>query len=465
MSTVSAMRVAVEEAKQHAFSTCLRTVHRDLVYRDETCGACGVKPWAVNLGDEDERVLRCDSCADEVRIGGALPRVTALSWRRSADTNSLASVDLFAEWQLHLHDSAETARFGAEAVFAIWRPGKEAPPGIPQRFLANYIPRVTRDELENGRYRHIREDTSDQKDGDPKVFEQIAADARLETAPGKWTGVEHLAVLKADVDRLGQVFSPRSGAASLSRYASLSRTMDFFFTGYLHQRLAKNPDFQSTYTVYAGGDDLLLIGPWRQVISLAVDIRRQFSAWTGHNPNITLSAGVELMKVSHPIQRVARAAESRLTKAKEAGRNRVCLIQEAPLAWEQLEELLAKGEELFGYLESDLLPLSFAYRLFYFDDLRERSEGAAMPDKTQSPGGWLDLEAAGWRSLWAYSLARNVKDRLGSKRPGEAQKLMTFLNGLLGLGADLRKGAYGGGAKIPLTVALYKHRGSYEREA
>lgn len=457
---VDALRKAGESAKLRPFSTCLQTVHRDLIYRDQTCGACGTKPWTVDLGEDGQAALRCDSCADDFRIGGALPKATALSWRRNGGTDSLASVKLFCGWQLHLHDNTDTAGFGADSAFAIWGPDRKLDTPLPRRYLANYVPRVSKDDLTSGRYRHTSDEAQEQNVGELKLFEQIAADALERDANGHWKGVDHLAVLKADVDRLGQIFSGKSGASSLSRYAALSRMMDFFFTGYLHQRLASVPEFQSTYTVYAGGDDLLLIGPWRQMISLAADIQARFTAWTGHNPNITISAGIELMKPAHPIQRVAHAAEERLERAKGRDRNKICVIQKNPLDWGEMKQLLARGERLAHYLATGQLHGSFVYRMLYFDELRQRCEAMYQPNQAgEAQGAWIDLEAAGWRSQWAYALARNVRDRLGTKRAAEAAELTAFLNELLGLGADFRRQSIGSGAVVPLTLAMYRQRG------
>lgn len=37
--------------------------------------------------------------------------------------------------------------------------------------------------------------------------------------------------------------------------------MNFFFVVYLPHLLKTHPDFRDVYTVFAGGDDLFLIGP------------------------------------------------------------------------------------------------------------------------------------------------------------------------------------------------------------
>lgn len=455
---VESMRLAAEDAKQHPFSTCLHTVHRDLVYRDQTCSACGTRPWTENLGDAGDPVLRCGSCADENRLGGALPKAAALSWRKTGDTKSLASVKLFGGWQLHLHESPDAASFGAESAFEIYAPGRESGGKLPRRFLANYVPRLQPADLADSRYSKLSEEAKESEPGDLKLFEHIAADALEKDGDQAWKGRDHLAVLKADVDRLGQVFGAQSGASSLSRYAALSRMMDFFFTGYLHHRLSSIPEFRSTYTVYAGGDDLLLIGPWRQMISVAADLQHRFSAWTGNNPNITISAGLEMMKPNNPIQRVAEAAEKRLDRAKNGGRNQICLIQNDPLSWNDLAELRQKADELHRILQTAQLPTAFVYRMLHFDDRRMRSEGR-MEKAPHGEEAWIDLEAASWRSQWAYTVARNVRDRFGRSRANEATELMRFLNSLLGLDADLKKRGGAVSAVVPLTLALYRHRG------
>ncbi|MBK8185554.1 MAG: hypothetical protein IPK63_22715 [Candidatus Competibacteraceae bacterium] len=103
----------------------------------------------------------------------------------------------------------------------------------------------------------------------------------------------------------------------MSRYASLSRMLDLFFTGYLQERLRQ--EYPHTYTVYAGGDDLLLIGPWRQTLALTTDLRSSSSAYVGGNPNITLSAGVALCKANQPLNRTVWEAEERLNGPRKPG--------------------------------------------------------------------------------------------------------------------------------------------------
>ena len=61
--------------------------------------------------------------------------------------------------------------------------------------------------------------------------------------------------------------------------------------------------------VYAGGDDLFIVGAWDDVAELAFDINASFNAFTCQNPNVHLSGGVTLHKPKFPLYQMARIAK------------------------------------------------------------------------------------------------------------------------------------------------------------
>ena len=132
-----------------------------------------------------------------------------------------------------------------------------------------------------------------------------------------------LGILKADVDWMGMLFSHGLGKeASLSRIATLSRMIDLFFSGWLTEFLREEKEFQDTYTVYAGGDDLLIVSSWEKVDSLAAAIAEKFREYVARNPEITISAGIAVTKPKFPIAKSANIADVNLNKAKETS---VCI--------------------------------------------------------------------------------------------------------------------------------------------
>lgn len=134
-------------------------------------------------------------------------------------------------------------------------------------------------------------------------------------------GINRLGVLRMDVDNLGSVFIQGlpSGRKSLARYAALSRSMDFFFKLHLnHLRQSIEHGYQnSIQIVYAGGDDLFLVGKWDACIRIADDIQRDFLKYTGNNSSLSVSGGISLVGGKFPIIRAAQWAGDQEDLAKE----------------------------------------------------------------------------------------------------------------------------------------------------
>ncbi len=149
------------------------------------------------------------------------------------------------------------------------------------------------------------------QDGDLKTFAQLAESSG---------GIGRIGVLRADVDNMGAAFVSgfvRKNASenkyrylTLSRTATLSRSLSIFFKYYLNELLANGefsllapPGQRNIVVVYAGGDDLFLVGAWNEVLCAAVDIRRDFSSYTGNT--LTISAGFAIFEPGYPIARMA----------------------------------------------------------------------------------------------------------------------------------------------------------------
>jgi len=435
---------AAETAKLRAFSTCLEPAHRD-AFSLGACGACGVRAARHRSRDEkDEEMLRCTACEDEARFGGGLPRAGYLAWSRQPAEGP--HVELFGGLRLHWLEGAPFSLTPFLSVVRLYRGAATGAGPLPLRFAANYVARFGEGESANPRYEGLEAAAP----GDLKTFEHLARDAWIATENG-FVGEDHLAVIKADVDRLGTVFSQGIRQPSLGAFASLSRMMDFFFTGQLAHLLER--EFPSTYTVYAGGDDLLLISPWRQALELVERLRTRFGQWTANNPNVTLSAAMELIRSNHPLNRAVWAAEERLAAAKTAGRNRVSAIDAQPLPWNDFAHQIGRGKQLAERLRAGDLTTGFVHQILYFAGERLRAEAQARPGQAT---GELDLQAATWRARWGYQVARHLDRR-------EQPDLIRFVNQLLGLDGELRKASEFVPPRIAVTLALYSVRKSQER--
>lgn len=449
---------AVDDAKQRTFSTCSVGVHRGDRYPNGPCTACGVRPGEVSDIGRDATIWRCRVCAEEHELGAELPGLAAWTWTRHAAHGDATVIRFWDGLLFSSHRNAPHLSPGMLSAARVFRGNETVASPAQVRHIASYVPRMTPDEPGSARYRSLSDEAKDAKAGDLKQMEHIAADA-LEDAGGELRGQNFLAILKADVDRLGAIFSQGMNDPSLSRDAGLSRMMDFFFTGQLPHLLASEPEFRSTYTVYAGGDDLLLIGPWRQTMNLALRLRQEFARWTGKTPHVTLSAAVELMKESQPLNRSVHAAEERLERAKNEGRNRICAIGSTSQSWDDFAQQLQRADRLNAHLASGMLSQSFIYRVLTFDETRLRVE--SNRDGNDDKKKQLMLADANWRARWGYQLARNVlKDGKGGPDATVRADLAQLLNELLGLTQELNPGPAKStpSARTAITVAVYRNR-------
>lgn len=149
-------------------------------------------------------------------------------------------------------------------------------------------------------------------------------------------GIKRLGVLRLDVDDLGIAFSSGFVSdkdkiednlryATLSRYADLSKDISMFFKVAINKicagdltgcvdfeekafnifSIAKAPK-RKVNIIYAGGDDLFLVGAWDEVLEVAIDINRAFKQFT--NGKLTLSAGMTMFSPTYPISKMAEIA-------------------------------------------------------------------------------------------------------------------------------------------------------------
>lgn len=115
-----------------------------------------------------------------------------------------------------------------------------------------------------------------------------------------------MGVLRMDVDDLGKAF--RKGIAperaTISRFSTLSRSIDFFFSGYLNT-IWREIDRDRSFIIYCGGDDVFVVGSWDVMIMFAKRIRDDFMEYVCGNPAFTLSGGIAIVHPKFPIMKGA----------------------------------------------------------------------------------------------------------------------------------------------------------------
>jgi len=156
-------------------------------------------------------------------------------------------------------------------------------------------------------------------------------------------------VLRMDVDSLGKLFS---GNLAPAERAAVSAALSQFFEGWLNRICIEVADGEAKleydhylpllpYIIYAGGDDLFVVGSWSILPQLADRIRRDLTAYSidgrlteqtqahgdhhskqgGTLPPLTISGGLAVVGEKFPVYQAAREAAAGEDAAKDLPRN------------------------------------------------------------------------------------------------------------------------------------------------
>jgi len=193
----------------------------------------------------------------------------------------------------------------------------------------------------------------------PLTLEEIAKNScqNLET------GIKALGVLKADVDGMGNFIKNSNVTNNLYNFDKFSKEIDAFFSGYVTDVLrgkSKYSDkFKNIYTIFAGGDDLFLVGAWDEILEFARVIREDFMDFQ-NNRGLTISFGIVVAKPSVPIRYLAEVSEEYLEKSKEVEKKDAITMFDESVKWNSYLKVFRELEEIFKNKEFDT---TYLYRL------------------------------------------------------------------------------------------------------
>ena len=264
---------------------------------DTPCQVCGSAPGEEEIEQDDETALHCQYCLNARKLG---ERLTRLEWMRpDGDVRALG---------VGFRSSANGDEPGAFSV-------------------RRWIPRGP-----DGR--------------EPLTFEELSRKTR---------GDRRLAVIKADVDdmgvRVGEI--ARDGASEEPPYKSLrdfSHALHSFFLDHIQETLQES--WRDMYTIYSGGDDLLLVGPWNVALDFAGALVKDFADGPGAEYGLTLSAGIAFTPYRVPIRHAVERADELEALAKEQDGKNSCAALDAVWNWDRHDAIIGDGKRLAGWTES-----------------------------------------------------------------------------------------------------------------
>lgn len=364
--------------------------------RDDLCTCCGKNGGLAEIDENENVIYICDQCRDDAEAGARLPKCRYIAFypdRSGAHPTPAGSYTLYDEDQL-----ARARPAGMALVLDLDGNVEKQFPNLPLigQVWARHAPR--------------------NEDGSLREFEHIAERAE---------GVKSLAYLKLDVDDLGWVFAQgfkdaSRDHASISRTATLSRTLEVFFRAHL-ERLIRQEFAEDVYVVYSGGDDVLVLGAWNRVINLAGRIREDFRDFAGGNEAWTLSAGIALVRPNVPVLTAVEFAENLLEVSKHTAadgpvpiayppdpgatptKDRITLFQTS-IPWSHFSGILHKAEKLRDWIKDGTVNTGKVRRLLGYANLYRQFQ------RTRK------TEHLAYAPMLAYDLRRNWGEKTDEQR-------------------------------------------------
>ena len=172
-------------------------------------------------------------------------------------------------------------------------------------------------------------------------------------------GADLIGALRMDVDGMGDAFCMIDNPVELS---AKSRLLNLFFKVYLNEicqaslcsgvlvtdivvkeynnENAHGKPGRNVSVIYAGGDDLFIVGAWDETTELSFDIQRTFELFT--QEGLTITGGLTLHQPKFPLYQMARKSAEAEAFAKRdiekietvAGKNRIALFfDDSKLQW------------------------------------------------------------------------------------------------------------------------------------
>jgi CRISPR-associated protein Csm1 len=438
-------------------------------YLDSFDNELGICPFCARRPADKEARIKdahaCRICRDHAYIGENLvkeSRIAITTIEADLEREKLLE-PVLGKYQLSFKVSGKLNQLSTDgSLLKYWDIGISSDGNIAKditaKFINGYVPKYDEEDLSDDRYlagrksdkkeqEMIDQIKADKDDNVPKTFAHIAVKAlNFTDKRDKFKGIEALGILKADVDNLGLLFACgiKEQRQTLSRLATLSRQMNNYFSIFLPYKLKTDDRFKNIYTVFAGGDDVFMIGPWNRIIEFAGFLNESFKEYVCKNKNITISAGIALHKPNDPVLTLAETSEHALSLSKSNGRNRIAVFG-STAEWAKFLELEEIKATILKWLDAGIINSAMLFRLNEFIEMRRQE------DELKNGNVHIDdMECLKWRSRFKYTVVRNIgKGLKGEEKQKAIEEVIKIADWLQ---------TYRDALKIPLWQIIYNRR-------
>ena len=225
----------------------------------------------------------------------------------------------------------------------------------------------------------------------------------------EYAGNTYLGVLRMDVDNLGSKFI-HSDFDSMSQYKDFSGKLDKFFDsdkGNLHAIQEQYKEHLNI--VYAGGDDIFVVGRWDKVIDFAETVREEFRVYCDKvlKSELSISGGIAIVHSKFPIAKAAELAGEAEDEAKKyrKEKNSFNMFGES-VAWDGekgFESVKSYKKQFVDHIQKHGLSRAILHKIMNYAAVAK--ENLAIEEENKAG---YNKRKPNWSYLWhtAYYLTR-----------------------------------------------------------
>ncbi len=222
----------------------------------------------------------------------------------------------------------------------------------------------------------------------PSVKSQVIKGLKLRKIQGFKTFEEYadnsfLGVLRMDVDGLGKRFI--EGFNSIAQYRAFSnRLVEFFEKGV--EKIQQEEEFLPYLNIiYAGGDDLFIVGRWDKVVDFAERIHKE-TVKRFESDGISISGGIAVVKPKFPIAKAAELAgeaEEASKHFRDGEKNAFHLLGKT-VSWDkEFEYVKSIKNEFVDLITKYSLSKSILHKIMLYASIADLNKVRKMKQKTE----------------------------------------------------------------------------------
>ena len=258
----------------------------------------------------------------------------------------------------------------------------------------------------------------------PSVRQQIQLGEELRRKESfktfeEYAGNTNLGILRMDVDGLGKRFI--TGFDSISQYKAFSERLVEFFEKET-EKIQQESVFQPYLNIiYAGGDDLFVVGRWDKVIDFAERIHQETKERFGSD-GISISGGVAIVQPKFPIAKAAELAGDAESAAKQfcnGEKNAFCMLGKT-VSWNQEFDYVKSFKQQFVTLIKEYdLSKGILHKLMLYSSIADRNKMLRKEGKAENFSYIWHISYYLTRFMKRYESNRVVCDFCRSLRDSE----------------------------------------------